>query len=127
VGFLTRLRRKKPEAASPRTAPLTESSIREWLIAHIAAVAGISQEEVEVERPFAEFGMDSMQLFQLSGELQSFLGHEVSEIVAWDYPTIAKLSAHLSAGPETGAGEEPLSEDELASMELSARTTEPQR
>jgi acyl carrier protein len=125
VGFLTKLRGKKQEVPVQRTEPLTESDIQNWLITHIAAVAQISPEEVEIERPFAEFGMDSMQLFQLSGELQKFLGHEVSEIVAWDYPTIAKLSAHLSSGPEAAAGGEPLSEDELTSMELTPQTTEP--
>jgi phthiocerol/phenolphthiocerol synthesis type-I polyketide synthase D len=82
---------------SQRTEPLTESEIQQWLVTRIAAIAEITPEEVDVDRPFAEFGMDSMQLFELSGELEKFVGYKVSEIVAWDFPTIAKMSRHLSA------------------------------
>jgi acyl carrier protein len=77
--------------------PLSEYSIQRWLVNRITAIAQINPEEVDVERPFAEFGLDSIQLFQISGDLQEFLGQNVSEIVAWDYPTIAKLSCHLSS------------------------------
>jgi len=96
VGFFSKLRGKKFEAAAEHAGPLSESSIQEWLVTRIAAAAEVAPEEVDIDRPFAEFGMDSMQLFQLSGDLEKFVGHKVSEIVAWDYPTIAKLSRHLS-------------------------------
>lgn len=97
MGILEKLRLKKSEAVSRHFGPLTESSIQEWLVSRIAAIAQVQPEEVDVNRPFAEFGMDSLQLFQLSGDLEKFLGYKVSEIVAWDYPTIAKLSRHLSS------------------------------
>lgn len=98
MGLFTRLRgKKKIEAARAHTEPLTESGIQEWLVSRIAGIAQVAPEEVDVNRPFAEFGMDSMQLFELSGDLEKFLGYRVSEIVAWDYPTIAKLSRHLSS------------------------------
>lgn len=97
VGLLDKLRGKKTDSITKTTEPITEASVQEWLVTHIAAVAQIKPEDVDVDRPFAEFGMDSMQLFQLSGDLQKFLGQEVSEIVAWDYPTIAQLSRHLGS------------------------------
>lgn len=117
MGFLDKLRSKKEEIVTRPSAPISEASIQEWLVTHIAAVAQIRPEDVDVDRPFAEFGMDSMQLFQLSGDLQKFLGHEVSEIVAWDYPTIAQLSRHLSCGPEVPASLGLLPEDELEATE----------
>jgi hypothetical protein len=72
--------------------------------------------------------MDSMQLFELSGDLQKFLGHEVSEIIAWDYPTIAKLSQFLSL-PESRVSDSATlaPEDDLASLALTPGATEPQR
>ncbi len=118
MGFLDKLRGKKQEAVTLSTEPITEASLQEWLVTHIAAVAQINPADVDIDRPFAEFGMDSMQLFQLSGDLQKFMGREVSEIVAWDYPTIAQLSKHL-AEPEVPVSAM-LPEDELA-------TTEPQQ
>jgi len=46
--------------------------------------------------------------------LQKFLGREVSEIVAWDYPTIAQLSRHLTADSEVLAATNMVAEEELA-------------
>jgi acyl carrier protein len=117
VGFLDKFRGKKADAITQTSEPITEASVQEWLVTHIAAVAQISPEEVDVDRPFAEFGMDSMKLFQLSGDLQKFLGYEVSEIVAWDYPTIAQLSRHLVFGPEELPGSRLVSQEELAATE----------
>jgi len=119
VGLFNKLWGKKEETVSHSSEPVSEAAIQEWLVTHIAAAAQIQPADVDVDRPFAEFGMDSMQLFQLSGDLQRFLGREVSEIVAWDYPTIAQLSKHLSSDSDAPASANLLPEDELA-------TTEPQ-
>ena len=96
MGLLDKLRGKKHEVMQA-TGPITEAGLQDWLVMQIAAIAKVQAEDVDVDRPFAEFGMDSMQLFQLSGDLQKYLGREVSEIVAWDYPTIAQLSKHLAS------------------------------
>jgi acyl carrier protein len=128
VGLLTKLWGKKPEVSNQPSEPLSESCIQEWLVTRIAAIAQVMPEEIAMDRPFAEFGMDSMQLFELSGDLQKFLGHDVSEIIAWDYPTIAKLSRYLSL-PESRVsdGAEPDPEDELVSVALSPGGSEPQQ
>lgn len=116
MGLLDKLRGRKHEVLQS-TAPVTEASLREWLVTQIAALAQVQPEDVDVDRPFAEFGMDSMQLFQLSGDLQKFLGREVSEIVAWDYPTIAQLSKHLTSDPEV-----PVRNDAEPDRDLAAET-----
>ena len=113
MGLLDKLRGKKHEVMQS-TEPVTETILQDWLVAQIAGVAQILPEDVDVDRPFAEFGMDSMQLFQLSGDLQKFLGREVSEIVAWDYPTIAQLSKHLTTDSEVPATTNIVEEEELA-------------
>lgn len=117
MGLLDKLRGKKTESITQTTEPITEANVQEWLVTHIAAMAQIGPEDVDVDRPFAEFGMDSMQLFQLSGDLQKFLGHEVSEVVAWDYPTIAQLSRHLGEAFEAPVSPGLVTEDELAVTE----------
>jgi acyl carrier protein len=127
VGLLTKLWGKKEEVSSQPVELRSESSIQEWLVTRIAAIAQITPEEVDMDRPFAEFGMDSMQLFELSGDLQKFLGHDVSEIVAWDYPTIAKLSAYLSSPESLVPAPENAAPDELVDMTLNPRATEPQQ
>jgi acyl carrier protein len=127
VGLIKKLWGKE-ETLVQRTEPLTETSIREWLVSRIAATARIQPEEVDTDRPFAEFGMDSMQLFELSGDLQKFLGYKISEIIAWDYPTIEKLAQYLSS-PECHI---PLSVDlgraeELAGVNVGDAVTEPRQ
>lgn len=128
MGLLTKLwGKKRQEISTEPPARLSESSIQEWLVERIAAIAQIQPEEVEMDRPFAEFGMDSMQLFHLSGDLEKFLGCKVSEIIAWDYPTIAKLSVYLSS-PESQvpASKDSIAEGELAGVATNASGTEPQ-
>jgi acyl carrier protein len=88
---------RKQEEVSRHSGPLTESSIQQWLVERIAGIAEVKPEEVDVTRPLADFGLDSIQLFGLSSDLEKFLGQKVSEVVAWDFPTIALLSKHLSS------------------------------
>ena len=113
MGLLDKLRGKKHEVLRA-VGPVTDASLQEWLVTQIAAIAQIQPEDVDVDRPFAEFGMDSMQLFQLSGDLQKYLGREVSEIVAWDYPTIAQLSKHLASESTVPVASEMVAEEALA-------------
>ena len=113
MGFIDKLRGKKHEVMQS-TVPVTEAILQDWLVTQIAAAAQLQPQDLDVDRPFAEFGMDSMQLFQLSGDLQKFLGREVSEIVAWDYPTIAQLSKHLTEDAEIPAAASMMAEQELA-------------
>ena len=127
MGLFSKLRGKKQELVAP-VEPPSEAAIQEWLVTHIADVAQVEPADVDLDRPFAEFGMDSMQLFELSGDLQKFLGHEVSEIVAWDFPTIAKLSKHLSSpGSEVPVSASMTSQEEIPGVDLSDGVTEPQR
>jgi acyl carrier protein len=97
VKLFDKLVGKKEKEAVRRSEPLTQSAIQQWLVNRIAGIAQIQADEVEVDRPFADFGLDSIQLFEISGDLQKFMGQDISEIVAWDFPTIAKLSRHLSS------------------------------
>jgi acyl carrier protein len=88
---------RKQEEINRHSGPLTESSIQQWLVGRIAGLVEIKPEDVDVDRPLADFGLDSIQLFGLSSDLEKFLGQKVSEVVAWDFPTIALLSKHLNS------------------------------
>jgi acyl carrier protein len=87
---------KKGEEVAPHSGPLNESDLQQWLASRIARAAKLDSDQVDVNRSFAEFGLDSMQLFELSSDLEKFLGRKVPEVVAWDYPTIALLAEHFS-------------------------------
>jgi acyl-CoA synthetase (AMP-forming)/AMP-acid ligase II/acyl carrier protein len=89
-------------AASPsieldRAAERIETWLLEWLAARLALEPG----EVARDRPFAEFGVDSLTAVELSHELEEQFKVPLPPIVAWNYPTPATL-AHYLAEQTTG-------------------------
>jgi 8-amino-7-oxononanoate synthase len=70
-------------------------SIQAWLVAKLAEVLHTAAEEIDLDRDFADYGLDSVEAVNLSGELENFLGRRLSPTLLWDYPTIATLADYL--------------------------------
>lgn len=70
--------------------------VETWLINHISACLGLEREAVACDVPLSELGLSSSDLVLLSGELETWLGLELSPTLAWEHPTIERLAAHLS-------------------------------
>ncbi len=87
-----------PTNLSASSAPNARSidSIESWLVNKLAERLKTPPSQVDVDRTFAHFGLDSVTLIGLSGELEDFLSCSVSPKVLFVYPTIAELSAHLA-------------------------------
>lgn len=81
-----------------RAAEYTETWLLEWLVERV----GLDPTDVDRNRPFAEFGVDSLAAVELSEELESQFGVPVTPVVAWNYPTPAALARYL-AEQATGA------------------------
>ncbi len=75
---------------------MTAPQIETWLVKAIARSLRIPPDQIDPQRPFADFGIDSVAAVELSGDLEDFLGKQVAPTVVWDYPTIALLAAHLA-------------------------------
>ena len=88
--------RRKSKAVAPQVRISTESEITAWLVARIAQFLVTSPDTIDTGRPFADFGLDSVQIAGLSGDLEGALGRPISETAPWEYPTIALISAFLS-------------------------------
>ncbi len=52
--------------------------------------------DISRDRPFAEFGVDSLTAVELSQELEDEFKVPLPAIVAWNYPTPAALSRYLA-------------------------------
>ena len=78
--------------------------IEEWLLQWLVARLGMDASTVARDRPFAEFGVDSLTAVELSQELEDEFGVPLPAVVAWNYPTPAALARYL-AEQTTGAGE----------------------
>ena len=86
----------KKRKVVPSIEPPTEEEIRSWLITNIASVVNMEPSAIDVRQTFDNYGLDSLQAVSLSGDLETWLGREISPTVVWDYPTVEQLARHLS-------------------------------
>ncbi len=70
--------------------------IEAWMMAWLIHRNGMDAGEVGPETRFAEHGLDSMSAVELSGELDDWLGVELTPLVAWNHPTPARLAEYLA-------------------------------
>ena len=73
------------------------NTIQSWLITHLAEQLGFSPVDIDIRKPFAEYGLDSMVGVFLAGDLEDWLGLQLSPTVLWDYPTAEALTHYLAA------------------------------
>lgn len=86
--------RSTPITSSP-AAP-TEEEIQHWLITNLAAYLKVEPEAIDMDAPFAHYGLDSSVAISLTGELADWLGVEQLEpMLFWEHPSIAALASHL--------------------------------
>ncbi|MEL6108240.1 MAG: AMP-binding protein [Planctomycetota bacterium] len=71
-------------------------AIEDWMSAWLVARAGVPPADVCRETPLADYGLDSMTAVELSGETEDWSGVMLTPEVAWDNPTIAKLSHYIA-------------------------------
>lgn len=77
-------------------ASITADSATQWLREKIAVRTGMSQEELTPASPFEELGLDSTEALVLVGELEEWLGFEISPTALWYYPTIGELGEYVA-------------------------------
>ncbi|MEZ0362621.1 SDR family NAD(P)-dependent oxidoreductase [Mycobacterium sp. pUA109] len=84
-----------PPAAADRP---SAAQIADWLTAHLAGALAVPTAEIDSSRPFAYYGLDSVHAVRLTTALEAWLGGELSPTLAYDYPSIDALAAHLAQG-----------------------------
>ena len=52
--------------------------------------------EFELDRPFAELGLNSVMAMSVRRETEQFVGFELSVTMLFNYPTVASLAAYLA-------------------------------
>jgi natural product biosynthesis luciferase-like monooxygenase protein len=83
----------RPAAA---TTAVALEDLRRAIIDAIAARTGLRSQDIDVVAPFSSFGLDSLLVVEISRELGTWLGRDVSPTLLYDYPTIDALCRHLS-------------------------------
>ena len=90
----------EPNAASPAWSEMAaEDVIRELqdgLRAILARELHMPEAELELDRPFAELGMNSVMAMSVRRDTEQFVGIELSATMLFNYPTIVALAEHLA-------------------------------
>ena len=87
-----------PSTAPSQPAPngtLGVEAIQAWLVDHLAALLECKPEEINVQTDFTDYGLNSIEVVNISGELETFLGQRLDPMLVLEYPNIQVLSEYL--------------------------------
>ena len=62
----------------------------------LACELQMPEAELELDRPFAEMGMNSLMAMSIRREAEQLVGIELSATMLWNHPTIASLAGYLA-------------------------------
>jgi acyl carrier protein len=88
-----------------RPAQHTAQSLGVWLVDRIAVYLKRTPDQIDPTVPLAEYGLDSVAALSLCGDIEEDFDLVLEPTVAWDYPTIEALAAHLLEEFETQSGD----------------------
>ncbi|MFJ3913391.1 acyl carrier protein [Streptomyces sp. 2132.2] len=75
---------------------VTAVEAQAWLVEKLAVRLGVEAADIDVDRYFDEFDLDSTEALILAGELEKWLGFELEATALWYHPTVAALSEHIA-------------------------------
>ena len=74
---------------------INAATISAWLVEKFAHKIGCSEDQLDVDKLFVDFGLDSTEVLLLTGELEDWIDLELPPTAMWYHPTIAKLSLFI--------------------------------
>jgi len=80
----------------PPAVLVDRGDIEAWLVANISTRTSVARAQIDLREPFAAYGLDSMAVVSLSGQLEAALGRKLSPTLAYDFPTVESLARHLA-------------------------------
>ncbi|GAB2883488.1 acyl carrier protein [Streptomyces mayteni] len=90
-------------------AALTPWQVQDWLTARVAEMLRVDAAQVSSEAMFRDLGLSSVQLIEMTADLEDWSGHTLPATFVFDCPTIEDAVAHLT-GREAA---EPAAETDL--------------
>ncbi|MEV6296802.1 acyl carrier protein [Streptomyces sp. NPDC004059] len=83
---------------SSLNAPKSLEETTSWLIGRVAYYVRLPAEEVAVDVPLADYGLDSVYAFSLSADIEDEFGVTADPTLLWDFETVAALAEYLVNG-----------------------------
>jgi acyl carrier protein/NAD(P)-dependent dehydrogenase (short-subunit alcohol dehydrogenase family) len=95
ASYLERLAREAPavEVAAVATQDNVQSTIRQ----RVAKIVGVATDEVGLEQPFRDLGLDSLMAVELTEGLNAVFDDMLPATVVFEYPTVRQLAEHVLA------------------------------
>ena len=56
---------------------MTRAELQDWLATHLARALGVDPKGIALDMPFQAMGLESVDLLEMSGELEDVLGRTV--------------------------------------------------
>ncbi|GGL05840.1 acyl carrier protein [Streptomyces flaveus] len=81
----------------------TTPELTAWLSDRIALYLKRRPTEIDPAVPLAEYGFDSVAALSLCGDIEEDFDLILEPTVAWDYPNVRALAAHLAESLESEA------------------------
>jgi len=75
----------------------TQEEIESWLVQRFAQISQVGANDIDVDRPFADYELDSAVAVTVSQELSAQVGQTLPITLFWEYPTIASLASAIGA------------------------------
>ena len=72
------------------------AELENGLRAILATELRMPEAEVELDRPFAEMGLNSVMAMSIRREVEQLVGIELSATMLWNHPTIASFASYLA-------------------------------
>ena len=72
------------------------SEIDLWMGQWLIARAGVEPSDVDLDRPFTEYGLDSMSSIEMSGEIEDWSGIQLMPADALTHPALSQLSGLIA-------------------------------
>ncbi|MGN9913462.1 SDR family NAD(P)-dependent oxidoreductase [Phytohabitans sp. LJ34] len=88
---------REPAAAVESPTSLDLAETRRIVSSTVAEVLGRDSDDLDVDRPFTEYGVDSIILVELVNTLNARLGTNLKPTALFDHPTLAELTEHVCA------------------------------
>jgi acyl transferase domain-containing protein/acyl-CoA synthetase (AMP-forming)/AMP-acid ligase II/acyl carrier protein len=98
----------------------TAEAIQVWLATKIAKQLKVPYQDIDIQQPFAFYGLNSLAAVGLSAELEDWLERKLSPTLVYDYPTIKALSQYLSNSPVSNGATSRVSQDRNTNTEAIA-------
>lgn len=68
---------------------------------YLAKAMKIGLQDIAIDVEFSQLDFDSALALKMTADLEDLLGRPLSPTLAYNYPTIEKLAAHLAEGSDS--------------------------